>query len=113
MEYEAVAAAAAAMGELHHHQHPGAAGDAPPATLLAQTAHMGYGGHVAGYSSHPGSSHAPLLPPSHRQLMPGAHRIASPTEISQQQQQGSGDVGQQQDGDGPAAKVRAYLNVWS
>jgi hypothetical protein len=68
---------------------------------------MGYGGHVAGYSSHPGSSHAALLPPSHRQLMPGAHRIASPTEISQQQQQGSGEAGQQHEGDGPAAKVRA------
>lgn len=98
MEYDAAAAAAAAMAA--EQPHPGAA-EQPAAALLAHMAHMGYGGHIAGYSSHPGTMGATQLSHSHQQLMPGVHRIASPNDLLQQQQQGgSGE---------PSSKVRCIV----
>eukprot|EP00878_Enallax_costatus_P035187 GHUV01039185.1.p1 GENE.GHUV01039185.1~~GHUV01039185.1.p1 ORF type:complete len:283 (+),score=88.01 GHUV01039185.1:49-849(+) len=80
---------AAAMGP---DPHPGAA-DQPAAALLAHMAHMGYGGHMMGYSSHPGAMNAAAMSHPHQQLMPGVHRIASPKDLmmGQQQQSGSGE----------------------
>lgn len=91
MEYEAAAAAAMAA----EHAHPGSASDQPAAALLAHMSHMGYGGHVMGYSSHPGGVGAAQMSHPHQQLMPGVHRIASPNDL--QQQAGAGE---------PPAKVR-------